>query len=164
MDSKNISRFWAKVDKNGPIIYEHLGKCWVWTGWTNELGYGLVSRVEGIRRLHRAHRVSWTLTNGKIPDGLLVLHRCDNPACVNPEHTFLGTHADNIRDKMEKGRGGHLRGEEAGRAKLTENEVREIRKMRGEGAVYPVIARRFGVSESTIAAIIRGRSWKHLPP
>lgn len=78
-----------------------IDKCWLWTGATNEHGYGKLS-ANGSWRL--AHRVSWNLSNGEIPDNLQVLHRCDTPACVNPAHLFLGTHADNMRDMKQKGR------------------------------------------------------------
>lgn len=90
-------RFWAKVDKGDG--------CWEWTGGRANRGYGHVEPVRGQNR--SAHRVSWELTNGPIPDGLWVLHRCDNPPCVRPSHLFLGTHADNMRDMEAKGRGKH---------------------------------------------------------
>lgn len=86
------ARFWAKVDKTGD--------CWVWTAATNPKGYGQFY-VEGMRL---AHRVSWILAHGPIPDDLCVLHRCDHPPCVNPAHLFLGTYADNNHDRDAKGR------------------------------------------------------------
>jgi hypothetical protein len=93
-------RFWAKVDKNAP------GGCWLWTACRNQLGYGEFSVKN---RSMWAHRVAWELVNGPIPNGLEICHNCptgDNPSCVNPEHMFLGTHADNLRDAIKKQRSG----------------------------------------------------------
>lgn len=86
-------RFWERVDKSG--------ECWVYTGYTNPKGYGVVGLESGNKF---AHRVAWELTNGLIPDGLWVLHRCDNPPCVRPEHLWLGDNTDNQRDSVRKGR------------------------------------------------------------
>lgn len=98
-------RFWSKVDKNGPIASHApgLGQCWIWTGSTSE-GYGQINVGGGDGRHDWAHRVSWEIHHGPIPDGLWVLHRCDNPSCVRPDHLFLGTVADNNRDMIAKGR------------------------------------------------------------
>jgi hypothetical protein len=91
-------RFWPKVNKRGP------DECWEWNGCTKPFGYGFISRrPSGNSEL--AHRVSWELANGPIPDGLYVLHRCDNPPCVNPNHLFLGDYGDNARDRAAKKRG-----------------------------------------------------------
>lgn len=89
-------RFWSKVDTSAGLF-----GCWPWAAGRNDKGYGMF-RVEG--RDRRAHRIAWTLTNGPIPDGLLVLHECDNPPCVNPAHLHLGTDADNARERDERGR------------------------------------------------------------
>lgn len=90
-----MERFWAKVDRRGP------DDCWEWTAGCNRKGYGKFS-LDGATR--QSHRISWELANGQIPEGLCVLHRCDNPPCCNPAHLFLGTHADNHADRSLKGR------------------------------------------------------------
>lgn len=94
-------RFWAKVDRNGPVLLAELGPCWVWTAADIETGYGLL-KVAG--KLAYAHRTSWILEHGEIPPGLCVLHRCDNPPCVRPAHLFLGRKKDNTTDARRKGR------------------------------------------------------------
>ena len=102
-----VERFWAKVDRSGPGP-EHrpeLGPCWQWTASRTRAGYGKFSIRRGC--FEESHRVSWRLHSGPIPDGLWVLHHCDNPPCVRPSHLFLGTNADNVADMLAKGRGWH---------------------------------------------------------
>lgn len=96
-------RFWPKVNKSGPTIRAELGSCWVWTASRDRSGYGKFGRGR-LRGWTKASRVSWELAHGAIPNGLWVLHRCDNPPCVNPGHLFLGTARDNNRDTAAKGR------------------------------------------------------------
>ncbi len=123
--------------------------CWLWTGARQTNGYGKVGfRVDGKSVFQAAHRRSWTLHNGPIPKGLLVLHKCDVPLCVRPDHLFLGTDADNCADKMAKGRWGH------GGWKLTPEQVLEIQrdyrrtgKRKGNGTE---LAAKYGVSSGTI--------------
>lgn len=115
-DAACASRFWSKVRRGS--------SCWTWSGRIGDRGYGQFD--DGDRTL-RAHRVAWTLTRGEIPAGMQVLHRCDNPACVRPDHLFLGTHDDNMRDMAAKGRqrGGRPRQERCGRGHhLTEPGAR----------------------------------------
>jgi len=144
-------RFWRRVNKTPT--------CWLWTGAFYTTGYG-VMRVAG--RNVRAHRVSWELEHGPIPDGLQVLHRCDVRACVRPDHLSLGTHADNVADRDNKGR--QPRGELNGLAKLTQEQVRAMRAEYAAGGIsQPALARRYGIAHGTLEAILHRRSWKHVP-
>jgi len=130
--------------------------CWNWTAYKDKRGYGAFL-LAGHPKL--AHRVSYQLYVGEIPDGLCVCHRCDNPACVRPDHLFLGTVADNMRDRTVKGRGGDHAGERNGRAKLTIEQVIEIRARYSNGARRIDLAKEFGVTPTNISFISRGRHW-----
>ncbi len=103
--SKDVQRFWIKVNKNGsvPKHCPELGQCWEWQFSKYKNGYGKFSHL---RKSNYTHRISWELKNGEIPKGLCVLHKCDNPCCVNPDHLFLGTIGDNNHDRDVKGRNG----------------------------------------------------------
>lgn len=144
--------FWAGVKKTDG--------CWLWTGYINPKGYG-----EFTRRHIRVHRFSWELANGPIPEGLNVLHHCDNPPCVRPDHLFLGTQNDNVQDMVTKGRNrpGRLLGEAATNHKLTNGDVINIRVLLKSGAKSVIsLAKEFGVNRCTIYSIKNGRTWKHL--
>lgn len=143
-----MDRFWSKVDKSG--------SCWEWVGARNNKGYGQI-RIN--KRLLLAHRVGYELENSKIPDGMCVLHRCDNPSCVNPSHLFLGTVADNNRDMHDKGRAVDNRGERSGKAKLKEEDVKWIRQL---GAPYRKIAKCFGISSAQVSQIKNRNQWRHV--
>lgn len=160
--------FWTRVARGAPEA------CWLWLGATDPKGYGRV----GIRdRPRPAHRVAYELTNGPIPVGLLVCHRCDNPPCVNPAHLFLGTVADNVADMMAKGRGPNgersgarthperiPRGMAQGGAKLTDDQVVEIRRLYAAGAgSQRTLAARFGVAVITVSRVVRRTHWTHVP-
>lgn len=167
-----VDRFWLQVNLEGPVhpIY---GKCWQWTG-SDHAGRGGWILVDGIQT--KASRFSWEIHNGKIVNGLKVLHKCDNPSCVNPNHLFLGTSKDNSQDMASKGRarGGvsgernsstkhpELRqGERNGNSRLTSASVSEIRSMYANGSwTYRELALLFGVSEVTVARVVRYRMWK----
>jgi hypothetical protein len=114
----------------------------------------------------KAHRVCWELTNGAIPAGLVVCHRCDNPPCVNPAHLFLGTLSDNTQDSLAKGRWNYSPnrwGETSPTAKLSEEQVEEIRRRYKPGVVAQwELGREYGVNQTTISKIVRGTRWKHL--
>lgn len=147
-----MDRFWNKVDKG-------VG-CWVWTATKDRCGYGFFW-LNGRHR--KAHRVAWTLEHGPIADGLCVLHRCDNPPCVNPAHLFTGTHADNTADKVRKGREKGAPGGLNPKAKLTREIVRQIRHLVATGQkTRPELARIFGVNPTTIGDIVNRNTWTHI--
>jgi hypothetical protein len=145
------ARFWKRVKKSTG--------CWIWTGHVQK-DYGAFWVG---RKFYFVHRYSWQLHNGDIPKDMCVLHKCDNPVCVRPDHLFLGTPQDNVRDRDSKNR--QVKGEIHWCAKLTDDIVRQIRKMykfgvRGHGA--SVLARKFGVSTPVILGIVHGKGWKHV--
>ncbi len=127
--------------------------CWLWTACSDKDGYGKIQK-DGEKC--SAHRISWELSHGEIPDGLHVLHKCDTPACVNPNHLFLGTIQDNNADKLCKGRVSS--GERHGRAKLSESDVRAIRADRSMTNL--ALALRFGVSKSLVGIVKNVGIWR----
>jgi hypothetical protein len=151
-------RFWAKVDKSGT--------CWLWTAYRNAKGYGVIKSPGDDGPTLLAHRVAWELTYGPIPAGVQILHQCDCPPCVRPEHLFRGTNADNVADRVRKGRNGPRptpRGEASPDAKLREFQVREIRARYAAGGVtWRSLAREYGVSTGTVQKILEGRTWRHV--
>ena len=145
-------RFWSKVDVG------EVDECWEWQASEQGQGYGQF-RVN--HKMWLAHRVAWKLTFGPIPEGLCVLHKCDNRGCCNPYHLFLGTRADNMADAARKGR--MHRGEADGNSKLTQEEVLEIRELYAEGEwTQRELADEFGVRNSHISRIVRRKSWTWL--
>jgi len=152
------NRFWAGV----AFLGAGQDDCWNWRGPKNKLGYGRIGEGGHHGKLLLTHRLSWELANGPIPAGLCVLHHCDNPSCVNPRHLFLGTIADNSRDMINKGRAASKKGERNGQAKLTEEDVHEIRWMLSRGALHRVIAEKYGVARPTIGLINSGGTWAWL--
>lgn len=178
----DAARFWAKVDRRGP------DECWLWTAARFSNGYGAF-RHGPLQR--RSHRVSYEIAHGPVADDALVCHSCDTPACVNPAHLWLGSHADNHADRNAKGRQARgdrngsrtrperlkrgaewakrnkpesiARGERIARAKLTENEVRQIRALYATGQYSsPQLGRQFGISHHGILAIVHHVTWKHV--
>lgn len=142
----------AGVDERGP------DECWEWTRLRSPKGYG---RLMHDRRAYRAHRVAWVVANGRdVPDGQVVRHTCDNPPCCNPAHLVLGTHVQNMNDRDERDRG--PQGERSGHARLTREQVVEIRSRRSTGEILRVLAADYGVGLTTIHAITSGRNWRHL--
>lgn len=151
VDSRPKS-FWGQVHKTQD--------CWIWRGSRLPSGYGKFKKK-------LTHRISWELHNGPIPKGLLVCHHCDNPPCVRPDHLFLGTVKTNAQDMVRKGRchPPRLRGEQQGRAKLTETDVRFIRAHYVRGSLEfgaKSLARKFSVAGSLVQRIVTGKSWTHV--
>lgn len=137
-------------------------ECWPWQGTKNEEGYGSL-RVS--RRSCGAHRLAYELSVGPIPDGMFVLHHCDNPPCCNPAHLFLGTHQDNMTDMAAKGRGRSPKGSKKAEAKLTEDRVQEARHLFQKGHPefgYTGLARRYGIGVVTMYKAITRQTWTHV--
>src|SRR5262245_26460201 len=144
-----LERFWAKVQKTE--------SCWLWTAGLDTSGYGYI--VIGGHHSEKAHRFAYALLVGPIPMDLYVLHRCDVRNCVNPDHLFLGTQADNTADMVAKQR--QARGN-VNHARLNEQQVLEIRALHSDGVNNCALARRYGVSDTTIWAIVHRKKWRHI--
>ncbi len=157
------SRFWAKVDKCGPVPAHvpKLGPCWLWTACRNARGYGSFGFQGGTRL---AHRLSWEIHTGRelIGADVCVLHKCDNPACVRPEHLFIGSQEDNIRDRDAKGRARGGMGERHALARLNDELVRLIRARNTSGESGYAIGRALGIPNTTVKNVLCGRTWKHV--
>ena len=140
--------------------HETSSGCWEWNGTKDHAGYG---RVRFGGRRVRAHRLAYEAWVGPVPDHAMVRHRkCDNPPCINPAHLELGTQVDNMRDMRDHGREVKVRGEDGGRAKLTESDVRLIRELRSAGWTLQAIADLHNVSYSLIGQITRREIWRHV--
>ncbi len=149
-----IDRFWNKVDTRDKE------ECWNWQGAIQAIqskGYGSVGISKGKTAL--THRVAYEISTGEIPKGKMVLHKCDNRGCVNPNHLYLGTHQDNMKDMVERDR--QARGERNGRSRLTNEDVKNIRRNYGTGNhTQKQVADQFGVSISSIRKILSEEYWK----
>lgn len=147
-----VQKFWSRVNKADE------NDCWLWNaGKTKRYGYFFVHP-----RNQLAHRVAWMFTYGEIPDGKVICHKCDNTFCCNPNHLFIGTQADNVKDMEMKGRRRAAIGEKAAKAKLTEDDVRGVFDLYHRGMKLRQIAAHYGVTKTTIDFILAGKSWKHL--
>lgn len=149
----DAERFWAKVDKttgHGPE-----GNCWVWLGGKKRRGYGSFAfATDAALRNRGAHIFSYEMHHGLVPKGFCVLHRCDNPPCVNPDHLFIGTQADNARDMASKGRA---------TSPLTEVDVKAIRTRYAEGGIsFRQLGLKYNVHKVTIRYIVRRLRWAHV--
>jgi hypothetical protein len=150
--------FWLHVEQRGP------DECWPWIGSLTPRGYGRTSNPRAYGGQQLAHRAAWEVVHGQIPARMSVCHHCDNPPCVNPDHLFLGTHADNMRDLRDKGRRrGKHRGPNHVRTHLTERDVQIIRVLCRIGYTSKEVGQRYNMSESGIQNIRKGRSWSHVP-
>lgn len=187
-DDITVARFWAKVNRSGPTVphIPGISNCWLWTGKPMNHGYG--SMKAGGRTI-LAHRLSWVLTNGAIPEGLCVLHRCDVRLCIRPDHLWIGTKAQNNADMMAKGRqvarvgdsnGARVhrdkmargerhgsktkpervaRGARNGRARLTEDDVRQIRHRRAQREAAQLIGNDYGITDVHVLLIAKRKLW-----
>lgn len=152
-------RFWKHVEKSDD--------CWNWTASLSN-GYGQFSK--GNKQITLSHRFSYEIHIGKIPDGMFICHKCDNPRCVRPDHLFLGTSSDNMKDMASKGRGVFQkhpeklkRGSEQHLAKLTNFKVFKLRRLKLAGVSFRRISMWIDLDRSTITDAIKGRTWAHVP-
>jgi hypothetical protein len=149
----NSKRFWSKVDKSAGI-----DACWIWAARYKTRGYpyGVFDLRQGYVY---THRFAWELTFGSPDQNLCICHKCDNPKCVNPSHLFLGTHAENMQDMVQKKRsrtGCPKNSRRVGFGKLSDDDVRLIRLLREDGTPQSAIAERFNVNQSTVCRIYKG--------
>ena len=144
-------RFWSKVNKTST--------CWLWTAGVSKDGYG---KYWYNKKNIRAHRYSYMVSKSEIADGLVVRHTCDVRLCVNPKHLLLGTVQDNIDDMIERGRRKVNNGEHHGNNRLTNDDIYEIKILRGFDFTNIELAKRFQVSDSLISLILSGKRWGHL--
>ena len=162
---QTIAAFHARVKRG------EAAECWPWTGGATVTGYGCVWFNH---RQDMAHRVAYILANGELPEGLHILHACDNPPCCNPAHLSVGTAGDNNRDAIRKGRHSHgpahsdalraraFRGESVPNSRLSESDVVRIRQSLASGETHTAIALRYGVRRETISSINQNRTWRHV--
>lgn len=150
-----MERFWSKCEKSDG--------CWNWTAYRQKHGYG-VFKISRERGTVLAHRFSYEIAKGDIPEGMCVCHTCDNPACINPDHLFLGSHAENMRDMAKKGRWGEARarGESHGLAKLRDVEVRRVKLLLGIGVNQKRIGAVFGITQGAVSLIAVGKTYTHV--
>lgn len=155
LSAKQVLAFWQKI-----TITADVTRCWLWQWGLNDAGYGRV-RIDWNE--YRSHRLAYFIFYGVDPGELDVLHDCDNPPCCNPHHLFKGTPEDNARDREKKGRGNQPQGEKNASAKLTADEVREIRQLYAAGGeTHHSLAARFDTPHQNIGGIIRRIYWKHI--
>lgn len=154
------TRFWTKVKKTD--------FCWLWTASPYGGRYGRISRTGKSRptkgRDISSHVAAWILIKGPVPKGMCVLHHCDNPRCVNPDHLWIGTQLENMRDMVKKRRARGCRGESHANHKLTSSDVASIRSLKLSGHTGVELAKRFGVTPAQISNIVLNKQWFYPNP
>jgi len=153
------SKIEASVIRSPCVDHPEMGDCWLWQKAIIKDGYGQTYLV---RKAIRAHRASYAVYVGDIPKGLCILHKCDNPRCCNPSHLQLGTVDENVKDRVNKGRGAI--GSRVGMSKLSDDDIPKILDLRRGGMILVDIAKIFGVSYTLVSMICRGRIWRHVRP
>lgn len=147
LDRNGVKDFWSRLNKTTT--------CWLWTGGSVTRGYG---QLWSHGKCYKAHRYAWQLVNGEIPSGMCVRHKCDVPSCCNPDHLELGSHADNVADRVKRGRG--ARGSRVGTAKLSDQDVTEIRSLLCSGVTQVEVAKRYSIHKETVSRIHRRKIYK----
>jgi len=164
LDKSVQSRFENKIEKVD-TVQEIDGLCWEWTCMTHDYGYGRFS-IDG--KWFLAHRISWRLYEGNIPDEKYVLHKCHNEKCVNPDHLYIGTQKDNVEDAVNQGnfedrKNGDVSGEINGQSKLSADDVRQIRRKYEETEkTYYDLSNEYGISFGCVGKIVRRERWEHI--
>lgn len=148
---KYAERFWSRVDRRHP------DECWEWQAGKFSTGYGQFWADGGTVY---CHRIAFALSNGEIPEGMHILHKCDNRACCNPSHLVVGTHADNMADMVAKGR--NVRGERSPLTSMRESDIIDIRRRYANGETQVALAREYGVRQGSISRIVRRTVWGHV--
>lgn len=154
LSEKQINRFWSKV-----AVTANPDKCWEWRRRINIKGYG---QVRAGKNMVGAHRVAFFIHNNQDPLDKFVCHSCDNRSCVNPNHLWIGTNADNIMDCKRKGRLTPSPGSKNGFSKLTESQVLEIRRLRQDGVTSKELAEKFKTDKTNIWLIVTRKHWNHI--
>lgn len=152
-------RFYQKV-----ILPDDLNDCWIWQGAQTQhpyCSYGRFTWLNG--KLIMAHHAAWYLSGRQIPPGKILMHTCDNPLCVNPDHLRIGTRQENVQDMLDKGREDHLKGMQKASSKLTDAQVRQIRALYSTGQLSQAeLGEQFGVYQTTVSRIVRRTGWAHI--
>lgn len=153
------------LDKVIPIPFSG---CWIFMGATNHFGYGIAGTGGRGEPVDRVHRIAYKYFKGEIPKGMFVCHTCDIPSCCNPDHLFLGTNQDNVNDMVKKKRNSkpprnpHIVGSAHPGAKLTEDQVLEIRDLYRKGITQKILAEQYGVARQSISKIVNNKRFKHV--
>jgi hypothetical protein len=135
-----------------------VNECWLWNGYLDKDGYGTFAVTH--KHTKKAHRYSYELNVGPIPQGLCVCHRCDTPSCVRPGHLFVGTMTDNDADRDSKGR--QAKGESSGTSRFTNEQIRDMRNLRAQGLTQQAIAELFNTAQPVVSRIVLMKAWKHI--